>query len=479
MNSFPSWCRRSIPVFLLLGACGDGSEPVGARPMQAPARSVAVQAADRPDEAQMAALARAVPGLGGYYHEADGGLVVHLTDLGRAENARQVLEGVLGARGDMRPRQARFTFLQLQAWRDAISEAALALEGVAFVDLDEERNQVAVGLAHPGARGAVLALATRSGVPADALAFPPASYLVAQDTTVYGPYLYTAPQPATTIIGYRRPLEGGLRLAFRRSGMTPTQHTICTLGFVASREGVRVLTTNSHCSDRSWDREQTAYFQPEPGDGRFVGYEGVDPNGSSCGFLSPNVCRDADAAAVFVELGVATSLGYIARPQGEPPVGRPSFGTYYGPTTVDPATPVFAISGKGTLTTNGEVHKVGSVTGWTAGRVLRTCVDTKVAYRDWSVLRCQAYASYSSTGGDSGAPVFMIQPDGTVLLLGLHWGEAQDRSYASFSPIGRIQSDLGSLTVAVGGTDSGGTGGPGGVGTPPGGNDGGCSACVN
>jgi hypothetical protein len=89
------------------------------------------------------------------------------------------------------------------------------------------------------------------------------------------------------------------------------------------------------------------------------------------------------------------------------------------------------------------------------------------------------YANYSSTGGDSGAPVFMRQSDGTVLLLGIHWGEAQDRSYASFSSIGRIQSDLGALTVAVGGTDSGGTGGPGGVGTPPGGSDGGCSACVN
>ncbi|HEX2078300.1 MAG TPA: hypothetical protein VHG08_11345 [Longimicrobium sp.] len=462
------------------------------QPATGPARSVPSATAStgaavsRLDEAEMAAFARAVPGLGGYYFGPEGELVVNLTPAADPSAAQGALAAVARrGNGRVQARPASYTFLELQAWRDALVDPLLALAEVASVDLDEEHNRVTVGVTTDAARGAVHALAAQLGVPVPALRIVPGSYVVPQDTTVYGPYLYTTPVEGNTLNGYRSVLEGGLQLGFRREGMEPNTFTFCTLGFNAVLNGYRVVITNTHCSDKTWDRDNTAYFQPQPGDGRHVGFEYKDPNGSSCGFLSPNVCRSADASAAYVESTVSTRIGYIARPLGPPPFGRSPYGTLYGSTVIDAAAPNFQIVGKHTADEGLVVDKVGAVTGWTSGKVTSTCVDVKVRYRSWSVMRCQKYATYSSTGGDSGAPVFEYYPDGTVRLVGIHWGETDDRSRAVFSSIANVENELGSLFVTAGsGGGSTGGGDGGGATTPPpgdgtGGGPGGCAGeCV-
>jgi hypothetical protein len=71
------------------------------------------------------------------------------------------------------------------------------------------------------------------------------------------------------------------------------------------------------------------------------------------------------------------------------------------------------------------------------------------ADRSWSWIRCQGWVSLSSAKGDSGAPVFAMNADGTVTLLGMLWGRVttDGQEYASFSSLGRIEMDLGSLQV--------------------------------
>jgi hypothetical protein len=460
----------TISAGCALVGCRDVVPPTGAE--AAPGSYAAFSVADeRPDEAEMAAFARRIPGLAGYHFGPDGELVVSLTDPAQEEHARTVLAGVAargrGQRVQVRP--ARYAYLQLRSWRDEWSGRILEVAGVSFVDLDEAANQVVVGIGQPEARARVLELLRGSDVPAPAVGFSEAGYASLRALVEYAPYIATWPTQGDSITSYRRPLEGGLKVTYRHSS-DPTLATTCTAGFVAMLGGVRVLITASHCSLRHWDGDNTTYFQAQPGAGRYVGYEYRDPNGSSCGFMSPNVCRHSDASAIALESDVAASFGYIVRPVGPPPAGISPYGVRASSLLVDAANPRFLVTGVRGPVLNELVDKVGATTGWTRGAVSRTCVDMP-AQRSWSKLRCQTWTKFSSADGDSGGPVFVPGPDGTATLLGMMWGGVTEEGeqYSTFSSVGQIQKDLGTLQVMPGGSSSGDGPGDGGEPTDPGG----------
>lgn len=463
----------------LLAACSDEVTqplPLG----RAPEMSAGIAARDdRPDEAEMRAFAERIPGLGGYHFE-DGELVVSLTDPSRGEAAGTALAEVARrGNGRTRVKAARYTFLELRAWRDGWWDRILDVPGVSFVDLDEAANQVVVGLAEPAARARVLELLRDSGIPVPAIGFERAGYPQQHGGQVeYAPYRYDAPSQGDSITSYRRPLEGGLKITYRHSA-DPTLATACTLGFIAVLNGVRVGITASHCSLRHWDLDNTTFFQAEPGAGRYFGFEFKDPNGHSCGFLSVNVCRGSEASAVLLEGDVGNSLGYIVRPVGPPPLGRSIYGVQQSSMRVDPATPNFRIIGRKASDRGIDVYKVGAATGWTWGKVSRTCVDIP-ADRPNSKLRCQYLASFSSARGDSGAPVFDVNADGTASLMGLNWGILVEdgEEFAIYTSLGSIERDLGTLQFTAG--TSPGSGGPGDGGeTEPGGGGNCPPSCVN
>lgn len=450
-----------VPVVGALAGCRDQGPPTGAA-ARAGASAAAAADPERADEAEMAAFAARVPGLAGYHFEG-AELVVSLTAAGRAEQAVPALAAVAArGSGTAHVRPARYTFAELRGWRNDWSDRILEVAGVSFVDLDEAANRLAVGVAQPGARGRVLELLRDSGVPAAALEFEAAGYARPQSLVEYAPYQYTAPSQGDSITSYRRPLEGGLKISYRHSSSAPDMATTCTLGFVAMLNGVRVAITAAHCSLRHWDGDNTTFFQSSPGASRYFGYEYSDPNGASCGFMSPNVCRNSDAAAIALEPDVPASVGYIVRPVGPPPVGISPYGIRVGSLVVDAASPRFQITASRTPVAGEPADKVGVTTGWTRGAVRRTCVDMP-AGRPWSKLRCQTWADYSSTSGDSGGPVFVPLADGTAALLGMHWGTVVDgdQDYAVFSSVAQISKDLGSLQVMPGSSGGGGGGGPG------------------
>lgn len=90
------------------------------------------------------------------------------------------------------------------------------------------------------------------------------------------------------------------------------------------------------------------------------------------------------------------------------------------------------VSNEGDTTYGHTVYKSGISTGLTSGTVNNV-------YIDMGTLQDQFTATYSSTSGDSGAPVFV--EGSTVNLVGVHKGRWGDN--AAFSPISGVKQELG------------------------------------
>ena len=106
------------------------------------------------------------------------------------------------------------------------------------------------------------------------------------------------------------------------------------------------------------------------------------------------------------------ALGYIARTLSKNTAG--------GRITdemrkLDPHNPYFRVSGHRRAAVGDEVHKVGNTTGWTSGTVTKTCYSITFWF---GTLSCLDAFTAASAGGDSGAPVFSLETDGTVTLRG-------------------------------------------------------------
>ena len=92
---------------------------------------------------------RAAPGFGGMYVDKDGRLAVYLKDRAQLPAARAAIETVFGP-GSIPAAGAhavagQYTMSELAAWTRRAGQL-LSLTGVVFVDLDEARNRVAVGV---------------------------------------------------------------------------------------------------------------------------------------------------------------------------------------------------------------------------------------------------------------------------------------------------------------------------------------------
>ena len=92
---------------------------------------------------------RAVPGFGGMYVDKDGRLAVYLKDLAQLSAARAAIETVFGPgsipAAGAHAVEGQYTMSELAAWSRQANRL-LSLPGVVFVDLDEARNRVVVGV---------------------------------------------------------------------------------------------------------------------------------------------------------------------------------------------------------------------------------------------------------------------------------------------------------------------------------------------
>ena len=437
-------------VLLVSGACADSNLPSAPDPdpqlALRPAREEAKRA--RPGESGFLALAGEIPGFGGYAFDADGNLVAFIKDRtpGGDAGARVLLARLLERRrpglgrqgGTVVLRTAEFTFEELAAWRDQLTDSLLGRGlGVRSTDVDEASNRIRVGVAGTAARSVVMRVAVQVGIPMTALLMGDegaAEFEGAASLTSGGPY---AGAPHANGAFY-----GGMQI--RR--MEGTTAHLCTLGFYASFGGLPVGISNSHCSrDRdSNGGDGTVFYNSQL---TYRGVEGYDRSHYWCpSLLSPlRHCRGADAMLFRADAGFPIpAFRKILRYTILNP-GSTVSSSYQ---KIDANNPI-VIGARFEARTGEVINKAGIATGWTQGIVSATCKDVEmwvVPIGGGNVYRCQHEGTYGRAGGDSGAPVFSFY-SGTADLKGIHSGRYLQVTGMKtvFSPLSGIEADFGTL----------------------------------
>lgn len=395
--SRPSSIIRLGAVVALIGAAACSDRPTLTDATQPPA----LQPAHMPD---FAAIARDVPGFGGYFVD-DGVPTVYLTDPAQAGAAARALGLAASA---VRVIPGRYDYGQLNGWFERVSYEGFEIPGMVFVDLDEAHNTLLVGVEHRAAAASARGLAARLGVPAAAITVREVEPI----------------QRAATLRDRVRPTVGGLQIHWN--------NFLCTLGFNAVDAGQNSFITNSHCSGQQGGVQGTIYFQPTSTvDGVSIATEVEDPTyfRNQQGCPRGRKCRFSDASRAAYAAGATFDIGGIAAVGGT------------GSITI---TGTQNITGTGTAAVGNTVSKVGRTTGLTTGSVTNTCVNTGVSGTN-IVQLCQTFVSAGVGGGDSGSPVYT--GSGSVTLVGILWGGNSSGTQFVYSPFNQIQQELGTLVV--------------------------------
>lgn len=391
---------------LVAAACHDATPTAAARSEGALGAPPAVDAA---------ALARDVPGFGGFFLDRDTP-TVYLTDVRQRAAAEAALAGFGHAPPAVQVLQADFTHRELEAWFRRLSPEALEVPGAVFADADEAANRVVVGVHGPEAAAAVRRIAARLGVPEGALVVTQAE-----------PIHFVA-----TLRDQIRPVLGGVQIRF--------SNFLCSLSFNATLGNVGGFVTAAHCSDSQGSADGTQYYQPlNQVTSEHIGMEIVDPaffrNANGC--PRGRKCRFSDANFSDGDTGVSFTLGGIEKTTG------PNNGSL----TIAGQ---FSIVGESASTVGDTLNKTGRTTGWTRGTVTRTCANTGVSGSN-IVLLCQDFVENNAfqivAGGDSGSPVFAITSGDNVTLRGTLWGGNSSGTLFVYSPIDNVERELGPLTT--------------------------------
>jgi hypothetical protein len=413
-----------------------------------------------------------LPGFGGMFYDDQGQLNVYIVNLDsvlesdkknqrtiddRIRNIESILTNIYGEKHlksgsgretsvaqekkETRPPSMKllsgtYTIRQLIEWRLTIIDL-LTNKNVIFLDMDETKNKITIGVLDDQTKEDAYRYTQMKGIPRSAI-----------NVEIVKPI-----KEFQSLISTTRPVVAGLQIHNPGLGR-------CTLGVNAYRQintaipdaWNRGFLTNSHCTKRFGSVNSDTIFQsnapapPDVTDPSYVGYEIVDPRLRRCYFVFN--CRYSDAAFVRYSLSTNWTLGQIAKP----------LTANTGTLVIDSVLPAFSIVGEQHNPVAGEyLHKVGRTTGWTWGRLSRTCIDR---FNDMGILlRCQ-HLVRRATGsgqiggrGDSGSPVFkrhggFRHPD--VTFYGLVWGGNEDGTEFVFSSIKYMEKELHDLRVAVG-----------------------------
>jgi hypothetical protein len=418
--------RQRTPIFALaaaaivaLGSCSDDttqpSAPSGPSAVPDLARTAAQQdLADDP-----VALARAVPGFGGFFVDDQGTPTVYLTNSGRRAAAEQALGPWFRERNRpaaaLRVLPARFAWTDLERWYAQATPEALAVPGAVFADADEAGNRVHIGVEHAAAASRVRSVLARLGIPAAAV-----------DVEIVAPIRQVA-----TLRGVVRPVVAGVQINF--------PGFLCSIGFNATRQTIKGFVTASHCTNTQGGVESTPYWQPtQTAKPVQIATETVDPTykGTLAGCPSGRRCRRSDAAFAKYVNGTTNTLGRIARTGSTSSTDLTIVG---GWTVTSNAT-------SSSFTVGETVNKVGRTTGWSRGKVVATCVTVNVSGSNITQI-CQTVVNAKVGAGDSGADVFKVTSGTNVKLDGVLWGGSTNGMTFVFSPFANITGELGALTT--------------------------------
>jgi hypothetical protein len=402
-------------MFGLTGCSDDSTQPTA--PTLAPDLATAPLQQGSADDP--VALARTVPGFGGFFLDAQGTPTVYLTDPGSRAAAAVALapwfQQQHRAAAGMRVLPGRFAWADLERWTAQATPEALAIPGAVFSDADEAGNRVHIGVQSAAAASRVRAVLDRLGIPAAAATVD----------------LVKPIRQVATLRGSVRPVVAGVQINF--------PGFLCSLGFNATRSGVSGFVTASHCTNTQGGNESTPYWQPtQISKPTQIATETVDPAYKSTlnGCPSGRRCRRSDASFAKYVNGTTRTLGSIAQ-------------------TSSTSSTNLTISGHWSITSNATsssftvgstVNKVGRTTGWSRGKVIATCVTVNVDGSNVTQI-CQTVVNAKVGPGDSGSDVFSVTSGSNVKLAGVLWGGSSDGTQFVFSPFPNITGELGSLTT--------------------------------
>lgn len=310
---------------------------------------------------------------------------------------------------------------RLESLFQSTSPEVMAIPGTVFADNDEVAGRLVFGVENAAAIIGVRNALARLGV----------------DDSDYSIEMTQPILSMETLRDLRRPTVAGFQIHFSRY--------VCSIGFNATdmETGQASMYTASHCTATQGGTEGTLYYQPTSSTpGSFIATEAEDPvyvkGGAGC--PKGKKCRKSDASRAVYTSGV-TGDHQIAQTTGFNNGSLTLSGAPFHVTTQDTSTKSFPIGM--------DVNKVGRTTGWTRGKVTRTCVNTSVS-GSTVYLFCQTFVSDPDgatvvSGGDSGSGVFSNPSGGNVTLLGILWGGSSDNKMFVFSPLASVSEELGAL----------------------------------
>lgn len=444
---FGAW----LPVLAIAALGGCVGLPCADDPV---ARSVDRAAHATSIDAAFITLNRLIPSFGGLYRGEKGEVRVLLADPAAEPAARQVIEAYLRTRQAASGHaienipiafaQAKHTWFDLSAYRDGLVDV-LSLPGVVYLDADEACNCVTVAVVNKEAKPAAERFIEKAGVPAGVVRIVQhAEFAFAQ-----------------SLRDQFRPTKGGVRIKFNSFLSFGGS---CTETAVALRGGVLGLITNSHCTRTIGGVEQTEIYQAGtvPFGFDFVATELVDPpwTASVPGCPAGRLCRLSDSAFAAFANPLDGAIGKLALPAamcGNTPCSL----------QLNNANDELTVVGTSGAPVVGDLlGKIGQTTGFTRGAVTASCVLVNVGARSFLdpanlSLPCQDFVGAAMDHGDSGAPVFSLLPGQRAVLAGIAWGMSVGATPPEFvfSPIGAVESELGTMSLFVPPVGSGGGGG--------------------
>ena len=433
------------------------------------------------EDPHMVALAQAIPGFGGYWYEPGGGpLVIALTEVGAGSfpAARRAVLAMLAAEVTNLPsvateppeppptvveRAVEYSFIELARHRARL-RALFAVPEVVSLGVDEKGNRVEIGLEDPSAKAAVLDIVGDLAVPVEVLSFSQESRvkMLGKASGASGklaPHL-SASGSADWLKGPSA--DGKLRAGYQveaEGGKT------CTLGFTGVLDNGGVFfVSNSHCSKIPWKTDLGDWGQPDTASENLVGVEASDPQPRRCwkrwkGLVPIRVdCRHSDASMMAVSTDDTIALGEIGRTKTRHrkcTLGLPDPFIELCDIFIDATDPTIRIVDIETRSHKGDVlDKVGSATGWTWGKVKKTCKD--VRGETGVVIECADIVDFWTAWGDSGGPVFKYLNNGTAQFRGIVFGMLNERSGGGgvhregvFQDLNGIKNDLGEAMTLI------------------------------
>jgi hypothetical protein len=444
-----SWCL-AILLLASLAACRAESALASSDSAIASVSRTSIPAvAYETHDDVLSKIARQAPAFGGVSFDEAGNAKVFVTDLNAIEDVslavRALLEGRTKDDNSSRPLKAsavpvvavlgEFDWETSRGWRDRLREEVFKNPRVSFLDADEGRNKVTVGVETSSDISLIQRLARSLGAPDNLLNFVVEAKPVAR---------------ATLSSAYSARI-GGTEIGIANTTLR------CTLGLIASWNwvGNRTLLTNSHCTFSSFQNQSTPISQG--GNSVVFGTEVYDPGlfQGYGGCPSGQWCRMSDLAVVDISDNTAASDYGIA-----------FTGLTNSPCTNSSCSGQITIKGKVAVTGTAHavqgqtLNKTGRSTGWTRGTVTNTCADTPTDSLNYApaggfitpLFLCQIHTTIWSEGGDSGSPVCQRFTDvagapGEAVVYGLMWGGPPGGNYnvTWVSPVSGMGLDVGPL----------------------------------